>query len=147
MRVNKQIIFAAFATSLLAGPGLGDSDQSGSGGHHAAPVPPEDQLTAFENPKPAMTKEQWEAMSKGQQVYERWCSHCHDPGTGPHPGTQMLALSRGSEYSVIKENDYLPPDYIKTVVRNGLQMMPPFRTTDISDDELEALADYLGKGE
>lgn len=79
----------------------------------------------------------------GKQTYDMWCGHCHEPSTGPHPGTQMLTLSRGSEFALIKGNDNLQAEYIRTVVRRGLGMMPALRKTEISDEHLNALILYL----
>lgn len=132
---------AGFAASMATGCG-----DAGSDAHHIPAVPEEDQLTPFENPKPVFSKADWEAMSQGQRVYERSCAHCHDPGTGPHSGTQMLALSRGEDSAEIRKSANLTPEYVQAVVRNGLQMMPAFRTTEISDEEVAAVAGYVTQG-
>lgn len=84
-----------------------------------------------------------EVLATGEKVYMKWCSHCHEPGTGPHPGTQMLAVSRGLERANIRENDTLAPEYIAALVRQGIAMMPGFRKTEISDEELSALVAFL----
>lgn len=78
----------------------------------------------------------------GQAVYEKWCRPCHAQGGG-HPGTARLILSRGEAFSNILQRPDLNADYIKTVVRDGYQMMPPFRVTEITDAELEAVASYI----
>ncbi|OGG54773.1 MAG: hypothetical protein A3F84_13125 [Candidatus Handelsmanbacteria bacterium RIFCSPLOWO2_12_FULL_64_10] len=39
----------------------------------------------------------------------------------------------------------LNPDAIKYFARNGALWMPQFRKTEITDEELEALAAYLGR--
>lgn len=132
---------ATFAASMATGCGDASSDA-----HHIPVVPEEDRLTPFENPKPVFSKIDWETMSQGQRVYERWCSHCHDAGTGPHPGTQMLELSRGEDSAEIRKSANLTPEYVQAVVRNGLQMMPAFRTTEISDEEVVAVAGYVTQG-
>lgn len=155
MTRTKPIAIAVLASVLISGCGedmsAGDAAvglvpkaQAAGPGHHVSPVPPEDRLTSFINPIPKITKQQRLASPQGEQVYQKWCARCHEPGTGPHPGTQILALSRDKEESVIKENTNLDRDYITTVVRNGLQMMPAFRHTEISDEELMALAELLG---
>lgn len=78
----------------------------------------------------------------GAQVYERWCLPCHAAGPG-HPGTNRLAERLGVENSVILERSGLTADYVKVIVRNGFQMMPPFRITEISERELDAVAAYV----
>lgn len=82
-------------------------------------------------------------VAPGEQVYERWCSHCHDPGRG-QPGTQSLQIKYGDSLpAVLLEREDLTPDIIKTFVRQGVLSMPPFRKTEITDAELDALARYM----
>ena len=81
----------------------------------------------------------------GEEVYQRYCVACHAPGPG-HPGTMRLAIRLGEEKSVLTERKDLQPAYIKTIVRQGILLMPPFRPAEISDRELEALAEYLANG-
>jgi cytochrome c5 len=78
----------------------------------------------------------------GQTVFEHWCLPCHAPGGG-HPGTNRLAERLSVENSVILERSGLTVDYVKAVVRNGFQMMPPFRITEVSEQELDAVANYV----
>lgn len=77
-----------------------------------------------------------------QALWSRYCAGCHDPGLG-HPGTMMLGVKKGEELAVIMGREDLPAEYIKTIVRGGLLEMAPFRPTEISDDELAALADWI----
>jgi len=79
----------------------------------------------------------------GRVVYERWCSHCHDPGLR-HPGTNALTVKyRGQKSGVIREWTDLTPELVRFWVRNGISVMAPFRKTEITDAELAALARYL----
>ena len=78
----------------------------------------------------------------GARVFEHWCQPCHDAGPG-HPGTMRLGLRLGERKSVLLERDDLVDVYVKTVVRLGFQMMPPFKETEISDAELDAVAAYV----
>jgi len=81
-----------------------------------------------------------------ERVYINWCGHCHNPGSG-HPGTQRLEWSLGADKSVLKKRTDLDADYIKHVVRNGLREMPSLRPTEVSNAELDALAEYLSRPE
>jgi len=81
----------------------------------------------------------------GQKVFEHWCLPCHAEGPG-HPGTNRLAERLGVENSVLLDRENLNEVYIQTVVRNGFQMMPPFRPTELSDREVEAVAVYVVSG-
>ncbi len=83
------------------------------------------------------------ANDTGRAVYERWCSHCHDPGLH-HPGTNALTVKyKGVKPGVIREWTDLTPELVRFWVRNGISVMPPFRKTEITDTQLTALAQYL----
>ena len=83
--------------------------------------------------------------SAGKTIFVQYCSGCHDSGDG-HPGTMRLAVRLGSENSVLRHRTDLAPEYVKIVVRNGFEMMPAFRPTEIHDTELDALAEYVSAG-
>ena len=87
-----------------------------------------------------------DAGGQGKQVYDHWCAPCHDPGQG-HPGTQGLQIKyRGTDTpAVLLERTDLTPVVVKTFVRQGVLAMAPFRKTEITDTELDALAAYLSK--
>ena len=80
---------------------------------------------------------------RGKEVYQYWCTPCHD--SGPEmPGTQALEfLYKGQKPAVLEDRTDLVPEYTKIIVRNGISVMPFFRKTEISDEDLDALADYL----
>jgi len=82
--------------------------------------------------------------TEGKRVYDHWCSHCHDPGQG-HPGTQGLQVKySGTDIpAVLLERTDLTAPVVKTFVRTGVLAMAPFRKTEITDAELDALAEYL----
>ena len=82
-------------------------------------------------------------LERGKAVYERWCSHCHDGGRGM-PGTQSLQVKYDGELpAVLLEREDLTAGAIKNFVRQGVLSMPPFRKTEITDEELEDLAVYM----
>jgi mono/diheme cytochrome c family protein len=83
-----------------------------------------------------------ESYRVGQEVFAARCEACHAAGR-EHPGTLRLELSRGKERSVLLARRDLNAEYIKVIVRNGLLMMPPFRPTEIPDEELDSLATYV----
>jgi (+)-pinoresinol hydroxylase len=79
----------------------------------------------------------------GRAVYERWCSHCHNPGVR-HPGTNALTVKyQGQKSGDIRQWTDLTPELVRFWVRNGVSVMAPFRKTEITDAELDALARYL----
>lgn len=80
---------------------------------------------------------------RGRAVYEHWCAPCHAPGPG-HPGTQSLQIKyNGSLPAVLLERTDLTPEAVKVFVRQGVLSMAPFRKTEISDEDLDALAKYV----
>jgi mono/diheme cytochrome c family protein len=82
---------------------------------------------------------------KGRDVFERWCMACHGGGQDK-PGTVALAAKyKGSLPARLEERTDLTPDVTKFFVRNGVSIMPPFRKTEISDADLDALAAYLAR--
>lgn len=99
-----------------------------------------------EAPPPApveATEEAAGAPADGEAVYQKWCAPCHDPGIH-HPGTNALTVKyAGVKSGVLLEWNDLAPETVHYFVRNGISVMPQFRKTEISDEELDALAAYL----
>ena len=61
-----------------------------------------------------------------QLLWEKTCARCHTTGVGPE--------LRGRA---------LPPEYITSVVRNGMLAMPAFPHTAIDDASLESVARFV----
>lgn len=78
----------------------------------------------------------------GKEVFDRHCVHCHGAGD-EMTGTQQLARTRGKDKALLTERDDLPPEYIRMIVRQGLKAMPAFVPSDLTDAQLQALAEYL----
>ncbi|HEY0674839.1 MAG TPA: cytochrome c [Immundisolibacter sp.] len=78
----------------------------------------------------------------GEELFVLFCRACHAPGAD-HPGTLKLSQTKGEAQSVILNRQDLPGEYIAHVVRNGLLGMPPLRPTDITDEELTRLVEYV----
>ena len=82
-------------------------------------------------------------LAEGKAVYAHWCAPCHanDPGLA---GTMSLqAKYEGRVPAALEDRTDLQPAIITYFVRNGVAWMPPFRPTEISDPQLEALSAYL----
>lgn len=78
---------------------------------------------------------------KGQQIYSKWCLSCHGEGM---PGTNALAVAyEGALPGLLEEREDLVPELIETFVRFGKHSMPMFRKTEINDEELKLLGEYL----
>jgi mono/diheme cytochrome c family protein len=78
----------------------------------------------------------------GKEVFDRHCVHCHGPGNEA-VGTLQLARTRGEDKALLTERDDLPAVYIQMIVRQGLNAMPAFVPSDLTDAQLKALTDYL----
>ncbi|GGA00448.1 c-type cytochrome [Sphingobium fuliginis] len=77
----------------------------------------------------------------GAENYVLKCAGCHNPGPG-HPGTMLLKQLGRPVPALIGRKD-LELDYLKAVVRQGLIEMPPFRPTELSDDEIAEIYAYI----
>lgn len=82
------------------------------------------------------------AVASGRTLFERSCAPCHDGEPG-RVGTAVLARRLGRDKSVLERRTDLTADYVKRVVRSGLNAMPAFRFTELSASEVDAIAEYL----
>lgn len=83
----------------------------------------------------------------GKAVFEHQCGACHLAGG---MGTNLLVKQRlvagaPPESALLANRTDLTPDYVKMVVRMGKNAMPPQTRVDITDAELESVAQWLGK--
>lgn len=85
------------------------------------------------------------ALTQGAAIYEHYCTTCHERGDG-NPGTQALGFLYGKDKAALADRDNLTPDYVRFLVRHGRGLMPGFRMTEINEEELNALAEYLSAG-
>jgi (+)-pinoresinol hydroxylase len=85
-------------------------------------------------------------IQRGAAVYQYWCAPCHSNGRG-NPGTMALAAKYKDRQpavpAVLSDRQDLTPQSIRFFVRQGVSVMAPFRKTEISDPDLEALSAYL----
>jgi mono/diheme cytochrome c family protein len=84
------------------------------------------------------------SVERGAAVFNNWCSACHSRGPQNAPGTASLQIKyQGSVPAALEDRRDLTPELVKLFVRNGFAMMAPFRKTEVSDADLDALAAYL----
>ena len=82
--------------------------------------------------------------ARGAAVFNNWCDACHRNAEQNAPGTRSLELKyRGELPAALEERTDLTPELIEFYVRNGIATMPFYRKTEISDEDLTALAAYL----
>ena len=77
---------------------------------------------------PQQAPEQGFAWKDGAEDYNKGCALCHETSVGP--------TIRGRS---------LDPTYIQLIVRHGSRAMPAFRASEIDDQSLEQLAEYVSK--
>ncbi len=82
-------------------------------------------------------------LAHGRDVFARWCAPCH--AASPRlAGTMSLAAKyEGRLPAALEDRTDLTAPVISLFVRNGVAWMPPFRPTEISNDDLAALNAYL----
>lgn len=96
---------------------------------------------------PLAAQEADDLAERGNVVFQHWCAPCHAPGPR-HPGTSALeVLYKGVKPAPLEERTDLFPALTRLFVRTGVSIMPPFRKTEISDADLDALAEYLAPRE
>jgi mono/diheme cytochrome c family protein len=102
------------------------------------------------------------AAGQGYLVYNKWCAGCHAPNYAPKdPSIDVEKLSPVSRFALgtnllqqryqgalpaaLEQRKDLTEAVINFYVRHGLNAMPAFRKTEISDAELKALVAYLAR--
>jgi (+)-pinoresinol hydroxylase len=81
----------------------------------------------------------------GKQVFERSCAPCHREGRYMGGTAQLRANYQGTRPELLEQRIDLTPQYVKVIVRRGLNIMPRFRKTEVTDAELNAVAQYLSR--
>lgn len=83
--------------------------------------------------------------SSGKKIFLQFCDACHGKAPG-RPGTEELELKyQGALPAALEDRNDLNVDTVKYVIRNGFGIMAPMRKTEISDAQVQALAEYLAK--
>jgi mono/diheme cytochrome c family protein len=84
-------------------------------------------------------------LARGRAVFEQWCAACHGAGI-EKPGTNALATKYGGRGLVaLDQGPPYEPARIAYFVRHGMEVMPPFRKTEIGDADLADLAAWLAR--
>ena len=75
-----------------------------------------------------------------EDIFAARCAYCHEAGGW---GTRVLARRMPEAQAELRKRGNLPAALTALVVRRGIGAMPPFTPTEISDAELQALAEWL----
>jgi mono/diheme cytochrome c family protein len=90
-------------------------------------------------------------VERGQQIYVDVCAPCHGRGPGTDgakmlPGTAALdAKYRGTTPAALEDRIGLSAEALRYFIRNGIGAMPMFRKTEVTDNDIEAIAAYLAR--
>jgi mono/diheme cytochrome c family protein len=77
---------------------------------------------------------------QGQKLYRSTCFYCHSEKVW---GTLAIERRRGATDALLEKRTDLVPAFVKSVVRNGLGSMPPYRRTELTDTDADAIIAYL----
>jgi (+)-pinoresinol hydroxylase len=85
---------------------------------------------------------------RGSVVFQEWCAPCHAAvsGTDRLAGTSTLEqIYKGSKPAALEQRTDLTPAFVSAIVRHGINAMPAFRKTEISDSDVAAVSAYLAR--
>jgi mono/diheme cytochrome c family protein len=77
--------------------------------------------------------------------FEQWCAPCHRSGLYMAGTLALQRKYQGTKPALLEARTDLTVETVRSVVRHGANSMAPFRKTEISDAELDALAKYLAR--
>ena len=91
-------------------------------------------------PKPITLSERPNATG-GEKAYVEKCAMCHAPNGMGHG-----LLGRRVDEADLEKRDNLAAAYVVVAARRGIGNMPAVPRAEVSDAELQAIADYLAAG-
>ena len=106
----------------------------------AAPPPQPAQAGPPSMPQP-LTLTQRPGASGGEALYVEHCASCHGPNG---MGTGLLGRTR--PVALLEARGDLAAQYVILAARNGIGNMPAIPRGEVSDEQLQAIADYLAAG-
>ena len=105
-----------------------------------APAPPTQRGGAAPMPKPVTLADRPNARG-GEALYIEFCAMCHAPNGMGHG-----LLGRRLDTPDLEKRDNLPAEYVVLAARQGIGNMPAIPRGEVSDEELQQIADYLAAG-
>ncbi|GEM_PF-328293 len=83
------------------------------------------------------------ALAEGKAAYAHWCAPCHAASPGLAGTLALQTKYKGAVPAALEDREDLSPEVISYFVRNGVAWMAPFRKTELSDAQLDAIGTYL----
>jgi mono/diheme cytochrome c family protein len=127
----KRLVPMALAL-VLAACSQGSDDKGDAGGAPAGGPPPA--------PKPVTLSMRANATG-GEALYVEYCAMCHTPNGMGHG-----LLARRLDQPDLELREDLTADYVVQAARMGIGNMPPIPRGEVSDADLQAIAEYLAAG-
>ena len=135
----KRLATIAGAAALLSGAGVAlaqsaagiDDETEEAAAAQAGPPPMPQPVTLAKRPN----------ATGGEALYVEYCAMCHNAngmGTG--------LLSRRRDDALLEERGDLAAAFVVVAARNGIGNMPPVPRGELSDADLQAIAEYLAAG-
>ena len=82
------------------------------------------------------------AATGGEALYIEYCNVCHGQAG---MGTGLLARA-GRPEPLLEKRGNLPAQFVIVAARQGIGNMPAIPRGEVSDEQLQAIADYLAAG-
>ena len=130
--MNKLAIILV-AAALAGGAALAQGQQADVAPAQPPPGPPP-------MPKPVTLVDRPNATG-GEALYVEFCAMCHAPNGMGHG-----LLGRRIDTPDLEKRDNLPAQYVVLAARQGIGNMPAIPRGEVSDAELQAIAEYLAAG-
>ena len=92
-------------------------------------------------PQP-ITMTQRPGASGGEALYVEYCMACHGPSG---MGTGLLQRA-GRPQAMLEQRVGMPAAFVIAAARNGIGNMPAIPRGEVSDEQMQAIADYLAAG-
>ena len=121
------------AAALAGGAAFAQGQQTDAAPAQPPPGPPP-------MPKPVTLVDRPSATG-GEALYVEFCAMCHAPNGMGHG-----LLGRRMDTPDLEKRDNLPAQYVVLAARQGIGNMPAIPRGEVSDAELQAIADYLAAG-
>jgi mono/diheme cytochrome c family protein len=91
-------------------------------------------------PAHAQSADDASALERGRALFAGSCAYCHSPKGF---ATALLARRLGAQNALLEARPDLTPVLIRTVVRHGINGMPWYRRSELSDAQLDDIVSYL----
>lgn len=145
--MSKGIAFAALAGLVLVGcAGVAVAQNAAPTAAPAATPAATPAPAAAPAPAPGMpqpiTMARRPNAAGGEALYVEYCMMCHGPNG---MGTGLLQRA-GRPQPLLEARGGLPAQFIITAARNGIGNMPAIPRAEVSDEQMQAIADYLAAG-